>query len=155
MKMQREDLLRNREYWIIKIQSDLYEVVENYMKKNNLSRTDFAKKLKVTKGYITQVLKGDFNHKITKLIDLSLASGKAPILHFVDLEKYIHNDAEGRLDIYGQNFRPVNYVTNINIDSESIISSQIDFTNSSEKQTVSSLGGLFQAPNKEIKVSHN
>lgn len=50
----------------------------------------------VSKGYIPQIFNGDFDHKLSKLIELSLASGKAPILHFVDLDEYIKYDSENK-----------------------------------------------------------
>lgn len=90
--MKREDLLKSREYWIVQIQNNLFAILDAYMKKNDLSRTKLAEQLNVTKGYITQILSGDFDHKISKLVDLALASGKVPILNFVDLEQYIKND---------------------------------------------------------------
>ncbi|WEK34891.1 MAG: hypothetical protein P0Y53_20580 [Candidatus Pseudobacter hemicellulosilyticus] len=93
-KIKRRDLLRSREYWMVQIQQDLYAVIEEYMQKNSLNRTSLAEQLQVTKGYITQVLKGDFDHKISKLVDLSLFAGKAPVLHFVDLNTFIQNDEE-------------------------------------------------------------
>ena len=46
------------------------------MKDKKLNRSQLAKKLGVTKGYITQVLNGDFDHRISKLVDLSLAINK-------------------------------------------------------------------------------
>jgi len=113
MKLKREDLLRSKEYWMVKIQSDLYAALENYLKTNKITRTSLAQKLKVTKSYITQVLKGDFDHKISKFVDLSLASGKAPIVHFVDIEKYIKDDAQGKINTYNPNFKPVIYKTTI------------------------------------------
>ncbi len=49
------------------------------------------KKLGVTKGYVSQILNGDFNHRLSTLVDLSLAMGKAPIIQFSDLDKIIEN----------------------------------------------------------------
>jgi transcriptional regulator with XRE-family HTH domain len=107
--MKREDLFRHKEYWVVQIQNDLYGVIEDYMKKSGINRTQLAEKLNVTKGYITQILSGDFDHKVSKLVDLALASGKAPILHFVDLEQYIKDDAAGRRNVYNSGFKPVQY----------------------------------------------
>jgi transcriptional regulator with XRE-family HTH domain len=107
--MKREDLFRHKEYWVVQIQNDLYGIIEEYMKKNGINRTQLAEKLNVTKGYITQILSGDFDHKVSKLVELALASGKAPVLHFVDLEKYIKDDAAGKRDIYNNDFKPVQY----------------------------------------------
>ena len=68
---------------------DLYEQLNDYMHKHNLNKTRFAKRLGFTKGYVTQILQGNFNHRISKLVELSLAINKVPKLEFVELEDYI------------------------------------------------------------------
>lgn len=95
--MTRQQLLKSKEHWTLQIQSDLYEVIKDYMRKNNLNRSDLAKKYNVSKGYITQIMNGNFDHKLSKLVDMSLKAGKVPILHFVDLEKYIEDDKTGKV----------------------------------------------------------
>jgi transcriptional regulator with XRE-family HTH domain len=92
--MKRSDLLRSKEYWLVQIQNDLLQVIEDYMQKEKLSRTKLAEKLNVTKGYITQVLNGDFDHKISKLADLAIQCGKVPIISYIDLELYIKKDTQ-------------------------------------------------------------
>lgn len=91
----REELIHSKAYWMVKIQNDLYGKVEEYMQKNNLNRTEMAKQLGVTKGYLSQVLNGDFNHKLSKLVELSLAIGVAPLIEFPDLQHYIEDDFSG------------------------------------------------------------
>ena len=93
--MKREELLKNKGYWISKIQIDLYNQLENYMSENNLNRTKLAKELGVSKGYITQVLSGDFNHRISKLVELSLAINKIPEINFKDLNQLIKEGSDG------------------------------------------------------------
>jgi len=93
--MKREELLKNKGYWISKIQIDLYNQLENYMSENNLNRTKLAKELGVSKGYITQVLSGDFNHRISKLVELSLAINKIPEINFKDLNQLIKEESDG------------------------------------------------------------
>ena len=108
--MTREDLLKSKEYWSVQIQSDLFKMIEDYMKERSLNRTQLAEELKVTKGYITQILNGDFDHKISKLVDLSLACGKAPVLHFVDINKYIDHDKVDQLHMYDLKPSRIKYV---------------------------------------------
>ncbi len=86
--MKREELISSREYWVAKIQLDLFNQIENYMTENQLSRTQLAEKLGVTKGYVSQILNGDFDHKISKLVDLALTIGKVPNIDYVDLNEY-------------------------------------------------------------------
>ncbi len=92
MKMKREALLKSKEYWIFQLQNKLFNMLENYKNEKNFNRTQLAKDLGFNKSYITQVLNGNFDHKISKLVELSLASGKVPILSFVDLEQYVETD---------------------------------------------------------------
>lgn len=94
MKTQ-EELIRSRGYWIANIQMDLFRCVDEYMKKNNLNRSQLADKLGVTKGYVSQILNGEFNHRVATFVDLSLAIGKVPKVEFEDLEEMIHNVQEG------------------------------------------------------------
>lgn len=65
------------------------------MIENKLNRTQLAEKLGVSKGYITQILNGDFDHKVSKLIELALAFGKAPILEYKSLKEYLYEDKLG------------------------------------------------------------
>ncbi len=90
--MKREELLRNKGYWISKIQIDLYNEFIDYMEKNNINQTELAKRLGVSKGYISQVLNGDFNHKISKLVELSLAINKVPEINFRDVDQVINEE---------------------------------------------------------------
>jgi predicted XRE-type DNA-binding protein len=94
----RKELLKSKEFWLVKIQAALYEQVENYLKVNNISKTEFASQLGVSKGYVSQMLNGDFDHKISKLIELSIAIGKAPILRLEDIDKCVLMDRLGMLD---------------------------------------------------------
>ncbi len=93
--MKRQELLKNPGYWTSKIQFELYDELLDYMKVNKLNKSQFAKKIGVSKGYISQVLNGDFNHKISKLVELSLAIDKIPKIDFIDVNKYINEDSEG------------------------------------------------------------
>lgn len=84
----RNDLINSKEYWMAKIQMELFAELEKYLSDNNMNRTQFAEKLGVTKGYVSQVLNGDFNHSMSKLVELSLAMGKVPIIRFEDVIKH-------------------------------------------------------------------
>lgn len=97
--MTREQLLRSPEYWTTHIQADLYSIIEEYLESNNLKKKDFAEKLGVSKGYISQVLKGDFDHKLSKMVELSLAAGKAVTVKFNDIEKVIEDDRNDKFSM--------------------------------------------------------
>ena len=84
--MKREKLIRSKGYNVSKIQNDLYRQLTEYLEANKMTRSAFAKQLGVSKGYISQVLNGDFDYKISKLVELSLAIGKVPVINFESFE---------------------------------------------------------------------
>lgn len=90
-----KDLLRTDTYWITRIQNELFNAVEDYLEANKMTRAQFAQQLGVTKGYISQVLNGEFNHRLSKLIELALAIGKAPMMELEDLEKVVEKESKG------------------------------------------------------------
>lgn len=90
-----QELLHTETYWTAKIQAELFAAVEDYLKENKLTRKAFAAQLGVSKGYVTQVLNGDFNHKISKLVELSLAIGKAPVFELENLEETVEKEKSG------------------------------------------------------------
>ena len=92
MIMARENVLRSSGYWITKIQIALYNCAYRFMKENNKNRTQLAEHLGVTKGYVTQLLNGDYDHKLSKLVDLSLAFGYVPQIDFIPIEEYCEID---------------------------------------------------------------
>jgi len=95
--MTREELLKSKEYWLTEIQMNLYEIIENYLRENNLTRNQFAEKLGVTKGYVSQILNGDFDHRLSKFIELSMAVGKVPRVDFIDIKEILKLDELGEL----------------------------------------------------------
>lgn len=72
---------------------DLYNALKDYMHQHGINATQLAKKLNVSKGYVSQILNGNFDHKLSKLVELSLAIDKAPIIRFMDFNSpEIKND---------------------------------------------------------------
>ena len=57
-----------------------------------MNKTQLAAYLGCSKGYVSQLLNGDFDHKLSKLVELSLAIGKVPLLEYEDMEQYINED---------------------------------------------------------------
>ena len=89
------ELARTKGYWLTKIQNELYSCVDEYLEKNKLTRTQFADQLHVSKGYVSQILNGEFDHRLSKLIDLALAVGVVPNIKFQDAAEYIDNYLNG------------------------------------------------------------
>ena len=90
--MERAELLLSKEYWLAKIQTQLFSEVQEYIDLKQINRTIFSQELGVSKGYVTQVLNGDYDNRISKLVELSLAIGKAPLIEFRNLQSVIDQD---------------------------------------------------------------
>ena len=95
----REELLKTDEYWFETIQNEIYRQVEIYLRENNLTQSQFAEKLGVTKGYVSQILNGNYNATLKKLIELSLAIEIAPVIDFQNLNEYIKEDFQKRYEM--------------------------------------------------------
>ena len=94
--IKREELLKTKEYWFETLQNDIYRMVNEYIQKEDITQTKLAEQLGVSKGYISQIINGNFNFTLKKMIKLSLALNKAPVFIFKDLEQYIK---EGKQNI--------------------------------------------------------
>ena len=112
--MKREELIQSKEYWIAKIQIDLFNEVETYMKVNNLTRAQFAEKLGVSKGYVSQILNGEADHRISKLVELALSIGLVPSVSFEKIQDLLHRDKAGYDNIsYSDIERSKNILANL------------------------------------------
>lgn len=88
----RAELLRSKGYWTAMLQMDLFKELETFMSQNHMNKTQLAEHLGCTKGYVSQILNGDFDHKLSKFVELSLAIGKIPEIKFTDVEDYIEDE---------------------------------------------------------------
>lgn|SRR5574344_2213795 len=88
----RAELLRSKGYWTAEIQMELFREIEEFMSKNNMNRTQLAEHLGCSKGYVTQLLSGDFDNKMSKFVELCLAIGKVPEVGFADVDTLILSD---------------------------------------------------------------
>jgi transcriptional regulator with XRE-family HTH domain len=93
MKSKRE-LVKTKGYILANIQNDLYGEVSSYMETKELNQSELAKELKVSKSYISQILNGNFNYTISKLIDLSLAIGKIPFISYKEIDEAVKEVSE-------------------------------------------------------------
>ncbi|QDK81230.1 helix-turn-helix transcriptional regulator [Spirosoma sp. KCTC 42546] len=91
--MKRDELLKSDEYWILKIQMGLFAAMEDYMLEKGLNKTQLAQELGVTKGYVSQVLSGNFDHRISKMVNLALKVGRVPEIDFKSINKVIYDDS--------------------------------------------------------------
>jgi transcriptional regulator with XRE-family HTH domain len=92
--MTREKLLKSPVYWFEYEQNELFRQVSEYMERENINQTELAAKLNVSKGYISQILNGNFNYTLKKLIELCLAIDLVPQIKFTKVEEVIKKDAQ-------------------------------------------------------------
>jgi len=84
--LSKKDLYKTSEYWVEELQNEIYRQVINYMQKYNLNQNELAEKWGVSKGYVSQILKGSCNFSLKKLVELSLALERAPVLQYVSTD---------------------------------------------------------------------
>ena len=92
--MKKEELIKSVEYWDTNYKIDLYQLAEKFMQENNMNRTQLANYLGVTKGYVSQLLNGNYDHKMSKFFELCLAFGVAPVFQFISFDDFIKNDTK-------------------------------------------------------------
>jgi len=110
--MKRSELLRSREYWIADIQLKVFNLIEQFRSKKGWTKSQVAEKLGVTKGYVSQILNGDFDHKMSKLVDLALSFDKVPMLQFVDARTYLVNETVYAPNAFAEKASPIHFDTN-------------------------------------------
>ena len=93
----RKELLKSKEYWLTKIQLKFYSLFYSYMADKNINKTQLARELGVSKGYVSQILNGDFDHRLSKFVELSLSLEKVPRVYFEDMEQVYDEDEKGML----------------------------------------------------------
>ncbi|MFN8256197.1 MAG: helix-turn-helix transcriptional regulator [Bacteroidales bacterium] len=101
--IKKEELIKTEEYWFETLQNEIYRMVADYLARENMNQSQLAEKLGVSKGYISQIMNGNFNYTLKKLIELSLAVGKAPILEFKELDEILKNTEEENAHFHGLN----------------------------------------------------
>ena len=79
-------------YHFTKLQNKLYGEINEFLLAEGMNKTKLADKLGVTKGYISQLLNNGADHKLSKLIKLSLAIGKIPVIEFLEPEVYLKKE---------------------------------------------------------------
>lgn len=92
------DLIWSKTYHLTKLQNRLYGEVDEYLTENKLSKTDFATQLGVSKGYVSQILNGSFDHKLSKMFELALAVDKIPAIEFLDATEYKRRELSKRIE---------------------------------------------------------
>lgn len=98
----RDELLKSPEYWFEETQNEIFRQITDYMEEEGLNQTQLAEHLGVTKGYVSQVVNGNFNYTLRKFIELALAIGRVPRIEYIPIEEYILDDRITKpLDVEG------------------------------------------------------
>ncbi len=97
--MKRDKLLKSKGYNLTKIQNELFRQLNEYIESKGITRTQFAEELGVSKGYVSQILNGEFDFKLSKLIELSLAIGKLPEITFKPIEESMQKSKKKEISI--------------------------------------------------------
>ena len=150
--MKRKELLKSKEFWIVKIQNQLYEELEKYLRENNVSKTELANKMGVSKGYISQILNGDFDHKLSKLIEIIMVMDKVPILNLENIDDCINIDKEIGIDKLNERFTfniTINYNNVFELEKETS-KRNFEFL---EQQNLFNFGNLKKANLKPVEYT--
>jgi transcriptional regulator with XRE-family HTH domain len=102
--MTREKLLKSPAYWFEYEQNELFRQVTEYMDKEDINQTELAAKLNVSKGYVSQILNGNFNYTLKKLIEICLAINLVPRIKYTVVEDVIKEDVQ--LKLHYNNYSP-------------------------------------------------
>ena len=73
-----------RQHLHIDIYNSLLRELRRYMQRNGLNQTEMAAHLGVSKGYMSRLLNGSGDPKLSSILDLAMALDKEPVLMFTD-----------------------------------------------------------------------
>jgi predicted transcriptional regulator len=90
-----QELEKYPNYLLSTYQLEIYRQLREYMDAQGLSQTDVAKKLNVSNPYVSQILNGNFNFTLKKLIELGLMIGKIPAIDFISFDEYWLRESVG------------------------------------------------------------
>ncbi len=94
--MKREELLTKRGYLIKKMQYDLFDAVNNYIEHTGINQTVFASKMHKSKGYISQIMNANVDHKLSTIVDLAICMEKVPTIQFQDIPVFLEMEKSER-----------------------------------------------------------
>ncbi|MEO0732893.1 MAG: helix-turn-helix transcriptional regulator [Bacteroidota bacterium] len=84
-----EEKYHDADYWTAKLQLELFRLIKQHLEDTGMSQNALARQIGVSKGYLSQVLNGNFDHKLSKLVSLALAVGKLPLIEYEDVDKVV------------------------------------------------------------------
>ena len=87
---------------------ELYRLIEGFMKEKNMNKSQLAEYLGCSKGYVTQLLSGDYDHKLSKFVELSLKIDKVPQISFIDVDEFIESERKFKYIAYTNELQKMN-----------------------------------------------
>jgi len=96
--MPREKTLSSPDYWFVKAQNELFRQFHYYMEEERINQTQLADRLGISKGRVSQILRGESNFTMKKLIELSLSIRKIAKINYIPIEQEINEDALKKFD---------------------------------------------------------
>ena len=70
-----QEAQKDHSYWTAKVTHSFSISLNNMMVEKNITKTDLAKKIGVSKAYITKVLRGEANYTVETMVKFSMALG--------------------------------------------------------------------------------
>lgn len=86
-----ERIIKTEGYWIVKIQNDFYRAAKSVRDKYG-SQKKLAELTGKSESRISQILHGDFNARLSTLVEYSLALGYVPVLDFVKIDDFLNGE---------------------------------------------------------------
>lgn len=74
------ELRKHPEFILTQLQNEIYRELMAYMEKHGLNKKQMAERLGVSPAYVSQILNGQFNFTVMRLVELSLAIDKVPVI---------------------------------------------------------------------------
>jgi transcriptional regulator with XRE-family HTH domain len=115
-----EERYNDPDFWTAKIQLELYRLIKEYLEETTISQNELARRLGVSKGYLSQVLNGNFDHKLSKLVSLALAVGRVPNVEFRQVDQMVKR-AKGEYDPLTVAFVSKSQTVNLRPSSEGVL----------------------------------
>ena len=128
----REELYKTNGYWEIKVATEIHQVLDSYMEREGINQTQLAARLGFSKGYITQILNGEANFSMKKLIDLALKIGMVPDIRLKSVEEYTQIN-ESRLE---KTYSQIKYDAVLPEDGLPFDWNELDFEDGSSKYSL-------------------
>jgi transcriptional regulator with XRE-family HTH domain len=95
----RQELFKTPNYLLTKYQNEIFRQLDAYMRQHGLSQKEIAEKLGVSNAYVSQILNGNFNFTLKKLIEIGLMMGRVPSIEFLTKDDFEQKEKKKTLAV--------------------------------------------------------